>query len=153
MSHKRRRRRRTAEAVWLTGKWQNESRVSHSLDPLLTPHLSWRSWSQDQGVGLPFWYLPCSQSQQPLGHFPAISFFGLKLLFWTHSNPTCVCFVEHESLDRDYEDADKFWLNITPDQVLFFLAAGIYCKYISLNTSYLLTVSFVPAIRERGGHR
>lgn len=28
----------------------------------------------------------------------------------------------------------------------FFLAAGIYCKYISLNTSYLLTLNFVPAI-------
>lgn len=35
----------------------------------------------------------------------------------------------------------------------FFLAAGIYCKYISLNTLYLLPVSFVPGIRELGGNR
>lgn len=56
VSHKRRRRRRTAEAEWLTDKWQNESRVSLSLS--IPPHLSWGSQSQDQGSGYIGRYLP-----------------------------------------------------------------------------------------------
>ena len=49
VSYERRRRRRAAEAEWLTDNWQSESRVRPPLLSFSVPTLSWKCRSQDQG--------------------------------------------------------------------------------------------------------
>lgn len=146
VSHKRRRRRRrTAEAVWLTGKWQNESRVSHSLDPHLTPpseleKLVTRPRRQIAVLVFTMNSNVVNPSNQ-WAIFQQYLSVVLNCCFGLTVIPHVSVLLSMSHLTEITKLQISFgWISLQI-RYFFFLAAGIYCKYISLNTSYLLTVS------------
>lgn len=141
VSHKRRRRRRTAEAEWLTDKWQNESRVSLSLS--IPPHLSWGSQSQDQGSGYIGRYLPFTN--------PNVENLSNQcdIFQWWLSARLDGCF-GHTIIPRVSVFEQRPWVSrqrwrgyrLAVVECCFrsgrfgFIEAEVHCEYISLATSY-----------------
>lgn len=148
VSHERR-RRRAAEAEWLTDKWQNKSRVSLSLPP---PPLSWRTRSQDQGSGsshCSLWQgFTMNSNVQKLSSQDNIFQWWLSArldICFGHRKIPCVSVFDQQPW-FNWRWVSRLWLwrCYRLGLVVFhfrsgtfgFIEVGIYCQYISLATSH-----------------